>query len=763
MTVRSRIKYIFSVITASASFFSPVAAEDTRLMVQAADREQGYGLSYSHDHRLIITHGNHAVLIWDSAGRLVRKFAIAEGIGVMALSPVEDTLAIGQKNGPVVLYDFLGNQLRKFPKETERVSSIAYLPDGQSFAAYNGASVFIWDVATATQIRGLQAGCTGFNLLSVSPDGQWIAAGGSNGQICLYRVYDGAEIFKRNDEGNISYILFTPDSTGYITAHTGNTSSMLFFTKKIRKIGFWNLSGKEVDSVSAHDAGLSLSINHHGGGFISGSDSGYLEFWNFKGKKTSELNTQPGGSEHTSRGIRAIAVDNGTGQIVTTGWDHALRGYDIRLRPLFVNRPNYYGTATAAVDNQGKLFVFGAGKNLALFTENMSQTKRANVHHISQGPLAISSDGTRIAAATIGYGTQVADAQGNLICEMRGHTSKIAKILYLPEKSQFASIGQSGTVIFWSHDCLEMARWQAHISGNITSVAAPSNGDQIVMATDSGNFKLYSLAGKEIWAAVGRGSHPADIAFSPDGNLIAVASHSEATQIWETSSGTARSQRFGPGVATFFSNSGKDLAVGYMDGSLFIYDINGKAHKKLYPFGSTTSQLVASVNGKYLLAASDFSGIVFYDTKTYAEAARLISNENGEFVFGSADGRYDYSGTGESLMHWVVGNEAVPVAQFKEKYYTPGLLSEFLGVKQATVLKKPEISVSKRLVGKVFQIKPNGDIVIYTKVSGSLRAGKKLKTLNGANYVDATISNTLHTNVTAKAKGAVAVGNPVFE
>jgi len=43
--------------------------------------------------------------------------------------------------------------------------------------------------------------------------------------------------------------------------------------------------------------------------------------------------------------------------------------------------------------------------------------------------------------------------------------------------------------------------------------------------------------------------------------------------------------------------------------------------------------------------------------------------------------------------------------------------------------------------------------------------GKQLAVpvVNGANYVDATISNTLHTNLTAKAKGTVAVGNPVFE
>lgn len=130
----------------------------------------------------------------------------------------------------------------------------------------------------------------------------------------------------------------------------------------------------------------------------------------------------------------------------------------------------------------------------------------------------------------------------------------------------------------------------------------------------------------------------------------------------------------------------------------------------------------------------------------------------------ATDGRFEMQGDVDTQMHWVVGDQVLALSEFRQKYETRGLLKSLLsGEEKVAEPQKQKIAISKRLVGKVFQIKPNGDIVIYTKVSGSLRAGKKLKILNGANYVDATISNTLHTNVTAKAKGAVAVGNPVFE
>lgn len=155
---------------------------------------------------------------------------------------------------------------------------------------------------------------------------------------------------------------------------------------------------------------------------------------------------------------------------------------------------------------------------------------------------------------------------------------------------------------------------------------------------------------------------------------------------------------------------------------------------------------------------------------------RLWSTDTGELLgslvhipqVGSAiianDGRFQTQGAIDAQMHWVAGDEVIALSEFRQKYEHRDLLKALLSGEQKPIEpQKQQIPVSRRLIGKVFQIKSNGDVVIYTKVSGSLRAGKKLKVLNGANYVDATISNTLHTNVTAKAKGAVAVGNPVFE
>jgi len=758
----------FAALTACLcmGFLNPLSAEDqARLVVQETERNQGEDLCFNFDGRLLISRGEKSVRIWDRDGRLLRKFVIPEGVRSLAVSPTEDTLALGQGNGPVTLYDFRGKQLLKFAKDSERVSSLVYFADGRSIATYNGLSIYIWDTSNGTRIRSLQAGHTGINRLAASPDGQWIAAGGGDGHISLYRVSDGAQIFKRNDDGDIRDILFLPDGKSFITAHSGKGSSMLFFTKKIRKIGFWDLAGKEIDSVSAHDEVYSLSLGQGSQAFVSGTASGYLEFWNFAGKRISAYNTQPGGSEYTSRTLHRIAFDKDSGLLVIAGWDHALRGYDAQMQPMFVNKPDYAGTSSIGFDKQGSIFVFGAGNKLGLWTDKMQQPTISKVNHYSEDPFAVSSDGSRIAMAASGYSVSVLDSSGKLIHDFLGHKSEVKAINYLTKRSQFMTVSRAGLVVFLNHDGYETARWQTDIA-ETHKAAVHEESDQIAISADDGSIKLYSLAGAFRLSVKNPTRYPWGMDFSADGKVLAVATFGRGAQFWETSSGKLQSELPGTGaneVSVLSLNYGKGFAVGNMAGSLLIVDNSGKVRHNLVPFGNSVDAIAISPNGQYLMAGSYVSGIVFYDTKTYAESARFITAANGDFAFGSADGRYDYSGTGDRVLHWVVGNEAIPIGQLKDRYHTPGLLREFIGIRQATPTSKPNVTVSKNLVGKVFQIKHNGDVVIFTKVSGSLRAGKKLKILNGANYVDATISNTLHTNVTAKVKGSVAVGNPVFE
>ena len=257
-------------------------------------------------------------------------------------------------------------------------------------------------------------------------------------------------------------------------------------------------------------------------------------------------------------------------------------------------------------------------------------------------------------------------------------------------------------------------------------------------------------------------NYPGEIAIAPDGQIV-VPGFGKGVQLWSPDGQLQQNLR-GHGaneLSAAFSKNGKFLATGDMNGNIVIWNRAGKVLHNLNGHTTYVKNLRFSSDSRYLISASWDSVVVFWDTKTFDEAARMVLDRNGDFALAVNDGRFDSSGNASEKMHWVTGDVVVPLSEFSQKFYTPGLLGELLGAKAAPI--KPEISVAKRLIGRVFQIKANGDVVIFTKVSGSPKNGKKLKILNGANYVDATINNTLHTNVTARAKGTVAVGNPVFE
>lgn len=767
MAVRSKLmrRKILLALGVSLTLTASLVAEDARLVVQEADRDHIGGLGFSADRRLIITQGKYQTRIWDRNGRLIRKITHNSEISAMTVSQSGDIFALAPNTGPVLVYDFKGNLVHQLPKDTKGARSLAFLGKSASLAVYMGMNIYVWDDSDATKVRMLNASITGINLISASPDGQWVAAAGRDGHISLYRVSDGAAVFKHNDVGEIHDLVFSPDSKTLITAHSGKTSSMLFFSKSIRKIAFWDLTGREIDSVSANDQVYSLSLAPDNQGFVSGGYSGYLEFWDFNGKKLREFNTQPGGSEYTSRNIHKIAIDAETGLIITAGWDHSMRGFDAQLNAVFVNKPDYAGTSSVGLDKNGSLLVYGVGKKLGIWSEKMDQPIIPDKYQSSEDPFCVSPEGSRIVITTPGYAMELLDRGGAKLADMRGHRSAIKGIVFLASRAEFLTASRDGSIIVWSSDGIEKTRWQSGMN-ELHKLSVHEATDQVAISQDNGNIRVFSLTGTQKWSVKNKDRYPWGMDFSPDGKYLAVATFGHGAQIWEANSGKPHALINGDGsreVSVLFIHEGREIAVGTMDGSVIIGDNSGRRKRKLNAFGSTVDRLTLTPNNQYLIASSYVSGLVFYDLKTYAEVARFITSADGSFAMAAADGRYDYSGSGEQLLHWTVGDEAIAVAQFKEKFHTPGLLREFLTVRQSVPATMPEIQVSKRLVGKVFQIKANGDVVIFTKLSGSLRAGKKLKILNGANYVDATISNTLHTNVTAKARGTVAVGNPVFE
>ncbi len=195
---------------------------------------------------------------------------------------------------------------------TQRSYSIRFSWDNASFI-YGPSSGAIdrYDVATWSlqTIEPLPFGNA--YSLAVSPNGQWLAAGGDNGRVFIYETTNWTviqQLYPISDTGFIWDIEFSRDSSLMAVARNTGTASnalMVFDTST------WTLvPGAPTGSVAQ---GLGVSFNGDGSILaVSYNNSPYLELWN-----TSTWTKLPDPSTMPTAG----------GYDVTFSWDGSLMAF----------------------------------------------------------------------------------------------------------------------------------------------------------------------------------------------------------------------------------------------------------------------------------------------------------------------------------------------------------------------------------------------------------------------------------------------------
>jgi WD40 repeat protein len=134
----------------------------------------------------------------------------------LVLSPDGKTLASGDRDGNILLWDLAGRDLRPpYPVVQPNITSLAYSPDGSLLASGSrDNTVILWDVATG-QPRGLPLTAhTDWVLdLSFNPAGNILASGSRDSTIVLWDVPTGQPIGQplQSLNGWVWSVAFSPD------------------------------------------------------------------------------------------------------------------------------------------------------------------------------------------------------------------------------------------------------------------------------------------------------------------------------------------------------------------------------------------------------------------------------------------------------------------------------------------------------------------------------------------------------------------------
>ncbi len=601
-----------------------------------------------------------------------------------------------------------GKQIRSCQGHTSYVVSLAFAPDGKSFASgSDDRSVRTWELESGKQLLKLDGHNQKVQCVTYSADGKLLGSISDDGAVRVYNASNGQVrqgiIFYNTTNNEGGYCLaFSPDGTKCASCgvtgpprtnlaptaegavapgtgkllqnfqgHTGQALSVTFSKDgkllatagKDRTVRLWDVeTGQSVRNFHGHlDEVTGVAFHPDGQQLVSVSADQSVRVWQLDVREHQRPLV-----DHSGAVWSAAFSPDGT-RVVSGSADRTVKIWDVlKDKPIKTLTGHKAPVTVAMYSPDGKSILSASGdETLKLWNAETGEERfTLRGHNFAVMAAAFDRDGKRIVSGAADKLLKIWDpATGKELQSIKGHTAVVSAVAFHPDGKQLASGSADGVIKIWNiadpKATKEIATLTAHSQG-VSALAFSPEGNLLVSSGGDHLLKIWTMPGENPLLAGpallrrldGHSAPVSSVAFSPDGRFIASGGGDKIIKLWDARAGTEQRSFRGHTdwvSSVAFSSDSRSLVSAGVDKTVRLWENSSREVTPMLAGHTRKVRVVAvSPNGQLIASGGDDQTIRIWDAATASEKLVLTGHRGAITALAfSPDGKQLASGTTE--------------------------------------------------------------------------------------------------------------------